>query len=128
MTAVSVRPHILKAGARRHEMADGLSLAEIAANVPDLPLGFFDGLGCIRINGHIIPEANWPRVRPKGGTPDRPVVVELYVMPAKGSQLLQIFASVALIGATWAATSFLGPFAGAVVGIAGQYDWIALTP
>lgn len=128
MTAVSVRPHILKAGARRHEMADGLSLAEIAANVPDLPLGFFDGLGCIRINGHIIPEANWPRVRPKGGTPDRPVVVELYVMPAKGSQLLQIFASVALIGATWAATSFLGPFAGAVVGIAGQLLLNALFP
>ncbi len=128
MTAVSVRPHVLTASTRRHEMMDGLTLAEIAANVPDLPLGFFDGLGCIRINGHMIPERNWQRVRPKGGTHDRPVVVELYVLPAKGSQLLQIFASVALIGVTWAATTFLGPLAGAVVGIAGQLLLNALFP
>lgn len=127
MTLVSVRPQILSRQAQRIELADGMTLAEIAANVPDLPIGFFDGLGVITISGHVIPPDKWQRVRPKGGTREKPVIIEMHVVPA-GGRMLQIFASVALIGLSLAASAFLGPWAGAIVGIAGSLLLHALFP
>lgn len=98
---------------RRYEMPDGLTLAEIAARTPGLPDEFWHGFGVVTINGAEIEERHWHRVRPKSPRDGQPIVVGIYIRPGKGSTILQLVASVALL----AVTGFIG--AGGLAGVLG---------
>lgn len=120
MTAVlSVwrRPFGHKPVVRR--LAEGMTLAAMAAEMPGLPHDF-SARGVICVNGHPVQRSAWARLRPHAATPAGvPVEVTFHCPPMGGGgrrggkRLLGLIASIALIGLTagisgGAAAKFLG--------------------
>ncbi|PWE32786.1 hypothetical protein DDZ14_08550 [Maritimibacter sp. 55A14] len=77
------------------EVAPGASLAEIAAS---LGLEAFDGAICI--DGHEVPRAAWPHVRPKPGVSEITLHGPLQGGGDGGKDILGLVATVALIAVT----------------------------
>jgi hypothetical protein len=115
---VTLRPDVYSLETKRFVMPEGLTLAEIASNVPDLPAEFWE-LGVIRVGSREIPRELWQRARPRVREGCE-LAVTLHMVPAGGQDVLQVLAQVALVGVTLGASIFLGPIAGAVAGIGGQ--------
>lgn len=125
--------------------AAGQSIAEILADMPDLP-PFFLEHGSIRINDEEVPRAHWGRVRPRPDTRERPVIMTLHVAPGSSGTLRTIASIAVLVAAVAISAGALGPaglgllgssFAsggigaavlGAGVAIAGSLAISALTP
>lgn len=121
--------------------APGASIAEILADMPQLPPGFVE-FGTVRINDVDVPRAMWARVRPKPDQVDRPVIMTLHVAPGH-SQILRTIATVAvlvaavvvsagfaapLLGASFAAGTIGASLLGAGIAIGGSLAIAALTP
>lgn len=147
LVPVSARFDPFDAGLTRFDVVPGQTLAEIIANAPGVP-EWFPAFGVAAINGEVIPPEAWGRVRPKTGTLERPVVIELRAMPmggGSGGSTKNILTTVAAIGLI-AATGFVGAgglavlgaafapgalgaqLAAAGIGIAGQLALTALAP
>lgn len=120
LVPVTLRPDMWKAGVKRYQMPEGLTLAEIAARA-DVPAEFWAGCGVIRVAGEEVPAAWWHRVRPKVPTDERQIAITLHMVPA-GGKGLQILAQVALLAATIAVqfVPVVGPYLSAAVGIGGS--------
>jgi hypothetical protein len=126
---------------------DGATLAELVASVPAIR----DNPALARhivveINGEAVPADLWPRLRPKGGTPQKPVMITLRLVQLGGrggKQFLAIFASIALLltgawiaggglsgllGSAFAAGTFGAQASAAAVTLVGSLAIRALTP
>jgi len=149
LVPVSARFDPFDAGLTRFDVVPGQTLAEIIAAAPGVP-EWFDTYGVAVINGEIVPREMWGRVRPKAGTLERPVLIELKAVPmggGSGGTTKNILTTVAAIGLI-AATGFVGAgglatlglgsafaagttgasLAAAGIGIAGQLALTALAP
>lgn len=97
-------------------LPQGLTCAEIVAQVPDLDHMHFLAAGKLCVNGEIIPREMWAYVRPKSR---EDIVVTLH-MPlygggggGGGKDTLRIVAAIALVVVTAVLTPFLTPIVGA---------------
>lgn len=83
-------------------LPEGLTLAEMAAQMPGLP-DDFAGIGVICVNGHPVPRACWAVVRPKPQAAGVPVEVTFHAPPQGGggeggNSGKKVFALIASIG------------------------------
>ena len=100
-------------------LPEGLSLAEMATQLPELPPDFTEH-GVICINGHVVPRAMWRMVRPKAAAGEVETEVTFHVpirggdRESGGKNVLAIVASIAITVATGfiaggGLAKFLGP-------------------
>jgi hypothetical protein len=108
----------------------GLSIEEIVARAPGLPVGFHD-CGAVLINGQPVPRELWARVRPKATSERRPVVISLCIRLEGGggggggsNPWLLVAAAVVAIAAIAVSGGALGPVIGAGFA-AGEFGAIA---
>lgn len=119
---VLVRPSLLRTERRPIEVAEGLTLAEIAFVA--LPHAVDREHATIRMAGEDVPRQWWHRIRPKAGTP-----VLITVVPSGGDALrsiLQIGVTVAAMAAM--AIPVVGPFVAAGILVGGMLGINALIP